>query len=199
VQNLSDPESVVGVMKRTLQFVLEGGGVVRFHTRPSLRPNSDAHHSHGVAMLCHILSGGNDPTGKPRASATLLIAALSHDLGEQVASDISAPSKRILGLVDKLGTFEQGQLAAFGLAYEHLLTEEERSILKWADMFDGMLHCCQEVALGNKMMMLPFKRWTGYADLLKPTFSPYALTVCLAIQELYEEYINEPKFDCFSK
>ena len=88
-------------MKEKLQFIMEGGSVLRYHTRPGIRTDTDAHHMHGVAVLCSLLAG-TDAQGRSGASASLLLAALTHDLAEQAASDMSAPSKRALGLRDML-------------------------------------------------------------------------------------------------
>ena len=118
-----------------IQFIIEGGIVERFHTRPGIKPNTDAHHSHGVAMLCYIMWEGY---GGDAIRTELLMAALTHDLAEQVASDISAPSKLALGISDQLHDFEQAILAKYNLDFYHLLDDQEQVVLGWADAFDGM-------------------------------------------------------------
>lgn len=192
-------------MKERLQFLMEGGSVVRYHTRPGIRPDTDAHHSHGVAMLVSILAGESN-TGHTAASATLLMAALTHDLGEQYASDVSAPAKRALGLSDQLQKCEDEQLEAYNMFYTPWLSEEEKVILKLADIFDGMLYCCRELSLGNKNALLIWRRFSTYATQLTTT-SDINIDIALrasvmfeSIKDIYHEVtsIEGPNFDVFA-
>jgi 5'-deoxynucleotidase YfbR-like HD superfamily hydrolase len=191
-------------MKELLQFIMEGGSVVRYHTRPGIKPDTDAHHSHGVAMLCSILAGERSDGGT-RARAELLMAALTHDLAEQLASDVNANTKRVLGVAAELGALEDGELQRRGLSYFWLLSEEERAILHLADLFDRMLYCCRELALGNKNMLLIWRntcrdvaRACAGTDHLE--LSLRACTVYEAIKEIYHETIGPsgPSFDVFA-
>lgn len=193
-------------MKDVLQFIMEGGSVVRYHTRPGIKPDTDAHHSHGVALLCSLLAG-RDEYGVTKASATLLMAALTHDLGEQLACDVSAPAKHLLGLGDKLCTIEGQVLNDFGMNYEKLLNGDDRTILKLADCFDGMLYCCRELALGNKGVMLVWRRYCNYiGDVVNGQGSlPIALglrasTMFESIKDIYHEVTGPsgPEFDIFA-
>src|ERR1035437_1123263 len=67
-----------------IQFIIEGGIVERFHTRPGIKPNTDAHHSHGVAMLCYIMWEGY---GGDAIRTELLMAALSGDPKDIAVTD----------------------------------------------------------------------------------------------------------------
>lgn len=193
-------------MKELLQFITEGGDVVRFHTRSGIRPNTDAHHSHGVAMIASILAGV-DEQQRTKASAFLLMACLAHDLGEQKVGDVSAPAKRSIdGLAARLNQLENAELRRYGLDYEQYLTPQELIILKLADCFDGMLYCCREASLGNRNVRLIWGRYCAYAE----TFSSdieVTLTIGLiasnmyeAIKEIYKEATGAtgPSFDVFA-
>lgn len=190
-------------MKELLQFIMEGGSVVRYHTRPGIKPDTNAHHSHGVAMLCSILAGYE--FGQTKASVALLMAALTHDLAEQKFCDVSAPAKRLLGIGEILGREERGLLESYGLDYEGALTDGERVVLHLADCFDGMLACCREIALGNRNAMLIWRRYCEYilqvttADALSIDVSLRASNMFEAIKEIYSETrSNEgPNFDVF--
>ncbi len=132
----------VKTLKERIQFMQEGGQVVRFHQHIGHRLDTDARHSHGVAMLCYFLTAGA-PT------VTLLMAALSHDLAEQVTGDIPYPTKRrIPALRRAVDDLEREVLTAYGLRFE-ILPMEQR-ILSLADSLDGMLYCASEAALGNR-------------------------------------------------
>lgn len=139
------------------------------------------------------------------ASANLIMAALSHDLGEQRASDVSAPAKRLLGISEQLHAVETAALAAYELDYEQYLTEKELVILKLADCFDGMLYCCRELALGNRNVLLIWRRYCEYAETL--TANDVDMTTALrasnmyeSIKQIYHEVRSEngPSFDIFN-
>ena len=177
-----------------LYFVVEGGAVQRFHTRPGLTPYTDAAHSHGVALLCHRLTGG-------AASANLLMAALTHDLGEQYAGDMSAPAKRALHMRERLKRAEDAQLAKYGLAFS--LTEEEARVLNLADQLEGMLWCCRERFLGNTYVELVYNKWyrwslqAGFTELERPVWE--AVTIlwglasagCAPSFDVFEEEVEQ--------
>lgn len=194
-------------MKDLLQFIMEGGSVVRYHTRPGIKPDTDARHSHGVAMLCSILAGsGPEDKRHTLASSTLLMAALTHDLAEQKTGDMSAPAKRALGMGEALGAFELEELRKYNLEYERFLDEEERTILKLADCFDGMMYCCREAALGNRNVRLIWTRYCEYVVTLTSA-EPAPLDLVLrasnmfeSIKEIYKEVTSTsgPDFDVFS-
>lgn len=197
-------------MREVLQFISEGGSVVRYHTRPGIKPDTDAHHSHGVAMLCELLSGGGTkPQTGANASANLLMAALSHDLAEQKPGDMSAPAKRLLRIGTYLHEVEQATLSEFGLDYEQFLTEREKLILSLADCFDGMMYCCRELTLGNRNVLLIWRRYCEYAESITSADSNNITYVDIALRaanmyeaiiEIYHEIRGEngPSFDIFA-
>lgn len=190
-------------MKELLQFITEGGQVIRYHTRPGIKPDTDAAHSFSVAMLCSILAGNEQ--GRTTASVNLLMAALTHDLAEHKVGDMSAPAKRALGMSAILSAFELEELRKYELDYEQYLLDDERTILKLADCFDGMLYCCREAALGNKNVRLIWNRFCEYANTLTSTDTNIAVALRAsnmyeAIKEIYHEVNSQsgPAFDVFS-
>lgn len=198
-------------IKETIQFISEGGCVTRYHTRPGIKPDTDAHHSHGVAMFCYLLCGGISDVQQreidlvaylvpmPCVSSTLLMAALCHDIGEQVASDVSAPSKRLLGIQEQLHELETQQLKLHWLDYEQYLSSDEKRTLKLADNFDGLMYCIREISLGNKNMLLVWRRWSQYLFDMGLRVG-IEQDIFNAIQEIYMEATNVagPQYDCFA-
>jgi 5'-deoxynucleotidase YfbR-like HD superfamily hydrolase len=178
-------------VRQQIQFIIEGGIVERFHVRPGIKPNTDAHHSFGVAMLCYLMCDNMHHLGM------LLMSALTHDLSEQVASDISAPSKLALGISDQLHDFEQAILAKYNLDFYHLLDDQEQVVLGWADAFDGMLYCVLEIGRGNKLMLRPYNKWVAWMDEKQGEFTPIATEIYAAIKSLFEEYSEGSAYDCF--
>lgn len=193
-------------MKRQLQFIMEGGAVVRYHARPGIKPDTDAHHMHGVALLCSLLVGSDEITGRTLASVNLLMAALTHDLAEQQYSDVSAPTKRAVpGLADTLNELENTALKKYWLDYTQYLSAEELVVLKLADSFDGMLYCLRELALGNRNVLLIWRRWCKYLESLAGDLpveiALRASQMYESIKEIYRETISPegPSFDVFQE
>lgn len=172
-----------------LSFISEGAAVERFHSRPMLQRVTDGHHSHGVAMLCYVLTEG-------APSAELLMAALVHDLAEQAASDVSAPAKRAMGIREQLGQFESAVLGRFALRFDTQLTPAEKRILSIADQFEGMLSCCRERALGNKFVDLMFSKWVRWTS--EENLTEWEREVAEAILALWQKAAGGgPDFDVF--
>lgn len=167
--------------KRQLQFLMEGGSVERYHTRPGLKPDTDGRHMHGVAVLCALLTGA--PTVMPRAE--LLLEALSHDLGEQAAGDVPAHVKdRLPGFRDELHELERSARAAFGFDWSWSLTDDERTVLELADRMDCLLWCCREVALGNRNSLLVWRRSAAALERVASTGLP--VDIALRASALYD-------------
>lgn len=184
---------------------MEGGSVVRYHTRPGIKPDTDAHHSHGVIMFCELLSGGQRPMMGASASANLLMAAATHDLGEQKVGDVPAPAKRALSLSVMLGQYEDAVLQRYSLDYAQYLTEAEQVVLKLADCFDGMMYCCRELALGNRNSLLVWRRYCSYVETLTAvdvnmTTALRASHIYEAIKQIHQEITSAsgPNFDVFA-
>lgn len=117
------------------------GMVTRFHTIPTVRPQTTSHHSGNVALLMVLLWHG--------VTGNALKAALLHDLGESYTGDVPAPTKWAFpGLRHTLEEMEAAAVAYWGLAYPEL-DREERWWLSFCDTLDLCLYCLEEMALGN--------------------------------------------------
>ena len=81
-------------MKESLDFILAGSEVLRYHTVTTLMRETVGHHSHGVACLTLLLN--------PNAGRELLTAALWHDLAEHQTGDIPSPAKREYGIGEQV-------------------------------------------------------------------------------------------------
>ena len=143
-------------MLQTLEFILSGSEVKRYHTVTTLTTETVGHHSHGVAMLCMVLTDY-------LASAQLLESALMHDLAEAVTGDIPSPAKRLYGIGDQVSELEQTLLAEAGLA-TFILSKDEARTLKLADIAQGALYCLREAERGNRLMLKICARYIEYYD-----------------------------------
>ncbi len=189
-------------LKDRVQFLVEGGSVVRFHARDGIKQDTDAHHMHGVTVLCSMLAGA-DASGRTGASAVLLMAASTHDLAEQWASDVSAGAKAALGVKDMLSRVERDKLAEFGFEYESRLDAAESAILSLADQLDCLLYCCREAALGNRRVRLIWgrtcRRLEDLAASAPVDVQLRASLVYEAVKEIWHETTGPsgPAFDVF--
>ena len=142
-------------MKETLDFIIAGAEVKRYHTVTTLISETVGHHSHGVAMLCLLF--------KPDAERELLFAALCHDLAEHQTGDIPSPAKREFGIGGRVDELEERLMSYVGIHMPNLSTEDKR-ILKLADIAQGAMFCARELSLGNKRMRAIFDRYISYAE-----------------------------------
>ena len=141
-------------MKTTLQFILDGAAVRRFHTKSVISTETVGHHSHGVAMVTLLLD--------PQASRSLLMAALFHDLSEHVTGDIPSPAKREYGITSQISDLENKLMFEAGIQFPDL-NERDRRTLKLADIAHGALFCVQEINMGNSQMHAILNTYLSYA------------------------------------
>lgn len=129
-----------------------GTDVTRFHTWPTIKPQNLAAHSWGVAMtIMHIY---------PAAKKELIRAALVHDLHESEAGDIPYPYKRNDSRVAEAYADQEHEFNT-RMGIEYSLDEYDTAILKWADMFECMLHALNEVEMGNSRMVAVSQKAAG--------------------------------------
>lgn len=186
MDNLTDRVGIRADTKQQLLMLLGAHDVSRFHTVATIGRNTVAAHSWGVAWLCYLLS-----TESP--GVMLLMAALSHDLAEQVTGDIPAPAKRMYGIRDTITNWEHCILADNHAAVFHsTLTEEERNVLKLADNMDGMLCCIHERRLGNRNVEAVYRRFRTYI-ITEQKLTLNGCALFKAIEELWEEACGKQK------
>lgn len=136
--------------------LFDAGSVARYHTL-SIRPQTLAEHSWGVAMIAHKIS----PEG---ASSRLLLACLHHDLAEKYTGDVPANVKwSHPSLCKELEAIEKKFQEDYG--YQEILdglSSQELAILKWADTFELCLYCVQQALQGNREAALVQNRGVNY-------------------------------------
>lgn len=146
-----------GLIDAQLEALIGAGNIKRYHTVATIKENTVAHHSYGVAVLCMLLD--------PCAGMALQRAALLHDVAEQWVGDIPAPVKRQLDIRQQLHEAENTALKNVSLGYEEMLSDAERIILNIADSLDGMLYCINERRMGNREVQTVFTRYAEYVRL----------------------------------
>lgn len=148
----------IGSLDQTLDLIMQGSSVKRFHSVETIKDNPTSSHQWGVAMLVYLMSDGMQAGRR----LNLVMAAITHDIAEKVFGDIPAPTKRRLGMREVIGDLEDSYLEANGLKFD--LDFEQESILKLADIFDGMLFCVREHALGNMFIVNTYDVFKSYAE-----------------------------------
>jgi 5'-deoxynucleotidase YfbR-like HD superfamily hydrolase len=144
-------------MKTQLSFIMDGGNTRRYHTVPTLLPETVAHHSQGVALIAHLLMSNRD------YNPQVIWAALLHDMAEYRVGDVPSPSKREFGIAQQLDELESRILRGEGFPLPALSSGDQR-ILKLADIAQGALFCAQEMSMGNGRMRVVFDRYMSYAE-----------------------------------
>lgn len=167
---------------KDIEFIRLGGLTKRYHTKHVIHENTVGHHSFGVAWLVQMLD--------PACRKELILAALAHDLAEQVTGDISSPTKRRFPVIaDMISALEGEVLEEHGCHFEVQLTTPEKRILKMADCMDGMLYCISERSLGNISIMLVYQRYLTYVNELNPRGREYEVLCVIRRQmEAYYEH-----------
>lgn len=113
---------------------------------PTIRQQNVAEHSFHVAWIAAWLSTFSQ-SGLIQLDR-LLWAALVHDDSESITGDTSAPFKKIVK--EAYSEFErQHSLGVYGVEG---LTDQERCILKIADLLEALLFLKEERQMGNNMI-----------------------------------------------
>lgn len=172
-------------LANAIDFVRLGGLTKRYHTKHVNKENTVGAHSFGVAWMVFFL---REPDTE--LSNTLIMAALAHDLAEQVTGDISSPTKRKFpALAEMVQEMEHEILSEHNLNFEQYLTKDELRVLKLADCLDGALYCISEVQLGNRSIMEVYNRYCNYIQQLNPTGQEWL--VYSAVRLLMREHAGE--------
>jgi len=161
-------------IKDRLNFVIRGGATKRYHTVQTLTQETVAEHSFYVAMFCQLIAF---------PGASLLLAALSHDLAEYKTGDIPSPTKRACAMGDAVEEMEAKLLKEHG--FKFLLNESEQRILMMADRMSGMLRCIIERRLGNAGIEYVYVNFRDYVAELNPNKDE--LAVYEELKSLWEE------------
>lgn len=173
-------ETTMPAAATRLNFFRDAGEVKRCHTERTLREQTIAQHSWGVAtILLHVY---------PEASAEMLRAALWHDVSERAIGDIPSPVKwetptlhaELTALEDRIN--DRWDIMP-------VLDQYQRATLKFCDAFEFYLWAREEMAMGNTFMFKPLSNITAFLrDFVKrhSTESMLAYEQCLAIWEMYD-------------
>jgi 5'-deoxynucleotidase YfbR-like HD superfamily hydrolase len=129
-----------------IRLLLSSGRVTRWHHRGDLLHQNVGEHSWGVAAIVLAL--------KPDASAALLRAAILHDAHEVAFGDIPSPTKERYPILKDIEAMAQREyLKSIGLPPLDDLTEEERRLLKVADLLDALFFVHRQTIEGRSALV----------------------------------------------
>ncbi|TXH54316.1 MAG: HD domain-containing protein [Desulfurellales bacterium] len=181
----------------SIDFIFNGGATKRYHTWPVLHNQRIDSHSFGVAMLVARMALSANLEDGEGLSVPLLMAALTHDLAEQIVGDMPAPAKRNMSaLLDmeysdfraKWGEMETQILEQNAQDWDHLISEKQRRWLKLADAMEGAIFCARERAMGNGMMAPVFANFRSYIrELLLANEEPAVMEIVNYIDDMWEQ------------
>ena len=145
----------------TLRTIREAGAIKRYHTARTIACETVAEHSFNVVNLILVLTEG-------QASRELILAALTHDMGELAVGDIPSPIKRAMPeeVHSEIERREQQAVLAMHPQVFMELSAEEEHILSLADKLDGLLKCTEELKMGNRHIITIGERYCGYVQSL---------------------------------
>lgn len=155
------------------------GRVTRYHTQYLTKPENVAEHTFGLVNLLMIITGG-------QVRAELLMAAMSHDMGEYKSGDVPSPSKKAMGEEAK-ASFDALENAAMKIIHESVnpISDWEYLLLKTCDNLDGLLKCIEEKRMGNYTIEECGENYASYLSAQLPDLGggPAAELVQLALTE----------------
>jgi len=136
--------------------------VKRYHTLPTILSQTVGDHTARVLVLVHYLS--LEPP-----NSNLVLAVLEHDGYEHLTGDIPATAKWMGNFADVVEKLEQKIDTAGNMNFNayNLLTEEEKLLLKIADMTELCCWASMEAVMGNRGMEVIFQNGIKYLDNLQ--------------------------------
>ncbi|MDB4312043.1 hypothetical protein N9937_01305 [bacterium] len=161
---------------KTLEALLRGGKVKRYHTMPISGEQTVAAHTYNViAVLMYITEG--------KASRDMILEALSHDTPEWRLGDIPFGQKSAQYEAQERAFKEEWEIPTYELTAEELL------IVKEADVLEMGIFGSWQVDLGNRAgaeIMANVLRYFNGKQVEPPTG-----VFLEALEKHLEEFINE--------
>ena len=168
-------------MTVNIKDILKSGDVTRFHSVPNMAAQKNSEHSWGVAVLCWYF--------KPDCSRNLILKALTHDCAELITGDTPATVKwsdpkikEVLDAIEDKVEFEWG-IGTF------IINDEEKELLKFCDMIEGMNYCLNQRECGNRAAEFPFSQWAeAILKRFKGTLTHTQLTMYTNLMKAMESH-----------
>jgi 5'-deoxynucleotidase YfbR-like HD superfamily hydrolase len=155
-----------------------GGKVKRCHTLQTIKTQTVAEHSWGVALLVHKFF--------PSCNKAVILAALTHDISEVITGDVPADVKwKSEGLKNILDDLESEVNKT--LEIDFFLAEESKIALKLCDSLELLLFCAEELFMGNRNMLPVANRLMDHMNKSSEHMPPEFLEYYNSIVEIFKD------------
>jgi len=173
------------MLKMNIKLAREAGKTKRYHMVNTIKEESVAEHSFNVVNLVLILSEG-------KASRSLILAALTHDMGETAIGDIPSQIKKMLSFEarEELCAKEQEAIDRIHPHIHANIDADEKHLLEICDNLDGLLKCIDELKMGNQHIIPVGERYSGYLQDLIEHDPAHRLEVECVISEFRSRYLK---------
>lgn len=138
--------TTVRKLTRQVQALREGGHTQRLHTVPHLGDASVATHSWNMAVMYLQLC--------PEPKLNVVKHILEHDVAERWIGDTPAPAKYAINPELGRACHAAEALVEAALDIESDLPKEDQRWVKGLDLFELMLYCEDQLAIGNRNVEL---------------------------------------------
>jgi len=170
-------------IKEKLDFILRGGTVERFHTRPLIHKQNNAEHQYGVVSIAALLD--------PDIDKNSLLHMLWHDIHEGQTGDIPYYSKlRWPGLKQTLNQAEAELNQQFDVLPK-MASKIDSITLKIAEYFDVLIFTCKETYLGNKEFKVTIRECVELIEKLSHQYPEYNTDIEFRVKTLLSLVMRE--------
>lgn len=145
-----------------IKVVRAGNSVTRWHTRRMHKYETVGEHTANVLSIVFALCGTENP------SPNLIGATLLHDTAEQWTGDVPATAKWYMPVLKQNLDDLELDMMSENMLHVPTITDDEKLVLKWADMLDLCYTCLGELEMGNRTVSEVFDRGVEYLKGLTP-------------------------------
>lgn len=171
-------------IKEKVDFVLRGGSVERFHTRPLIHKQNNAEHQYGVVSIAVLLDNNLHKDS--------ILNFLWHDIYEGETGDIPYYSKKRWIEFKHAQNIAEASLKKQFSFIPNMKYKEDKITLKIAEYFDVLCFTIKETYLGNIEYITTIQECANLIrGLVKtyPTCTPHSI-----ITNVYE-LLNQIRYD----
>jgi 5'-deoxynucleotidase YfbR-like HD superfamily hydrolase len=133
------------IMLKQIIIARRAGNVTRYHTSQLLQKETVAQHTFNMINILMVVTDR-------QITANLLMAVVTHDMGEYKTGDIPSPVKKLSPeFREHCNAIEDKAMREVHVGFFPELTEWEYRLLKFADNLDGLMKITEERRMGNKL------------------------------------------------
>ena len=169
--------------------MLRRGNIVnRYHTEPMVVGETVGHHCANVGCILIHMHHPDLP------SREIMVHALLHDVAEQYTGDIPAPVKETHSRVADAIKRAEEEWEAVNVSTTLQMDEYDALVFKFADSFDCLLKCVDELRMGNINFKPIYVRAEQYAvEAARQLHVPFHKLAMEMLAEAQQEVLKCPQ------